>query len=239
MSPFVFTTDDYEQVVTSGTYRYTLPDYVYKVRSVKGRDTSSTGDWTDLSYWEQVRGVTNNYFYIRRSYGDWTLILKYDRNMPEVIGNLILGGDMTNSAAEMTLAAASDSTAVRLESFGYLKVGNEIVSHTGVYDTSTHKLTVLTRGQRGTTAVVHTSGDEVSPMIEVPSSRIYPWLIDYSMGKLHRMRLTGVASADLAGDVTAMREYDAAAERNLRRIIPPKSSRIIFERPRRYWKKST
>lgn len=237
MSPFVYVVDSYALTVESGTYRYTLPDYVTKVTHIKGRETSSTGDWTDLNYWEQIKDISNNYLYIRRSYGDWALILRYERGIPSVPGNMTMGStELSASATSVILTAGSDSAASRLDVYGYLKIDSELISHAGAYTASTHTLAGLTRGQHDTVAAIHVVGSTVSPVIEVPKPGVYTWLTDYALGKLHRMRLTGVASADLAGDVTAMREYDAAAERNLRRIIPRQSSRVIFERPRRYWK---
>jgi hypothetical protein len=233
MSPFVHTIDNYSLAITSGTYQYTLPDYVSKVISIKGRGTSDTCDWVDLNYWEQIKDLSNNYLYIRRSYGTWTLILKYERSIPAVPGNMTMGTtELSASATSVILTAGSDSVASRLDVYGYLKIDSELISHAGAYTASTHTLAGLTRGQHDTVAAIHVVGSTVSPVIEVPKPGIYTWLADYALGKLHRMRLTGVASADLAGDVTAMREYDAAAERNLRRIIPLKHSRVIFERPR-------
>ncbi len=232
MSPFVHTIDNYSLAITSGTYQYTLPDYVSKVISIKGRGTSDTCDWVDLNYWEQLRDLSNNYLYVRRSYGTWTLILKYERAIPSVPGNMEVGTELAADATSLVMTVASDNVASRLDVYGYLKIGSEIISHSGAYTASTHTLAGLGRGKHDTVAAVQAAGSTVSPIIEVPNPGIYAWLTDYALGKLHRMRLTGVASADLAGDVTAMREYDATAERNLRRIIPLKHSRVIFERPR-------
>lgn len=82
------------------------------------------------------------------------------KNKPVVDVESQLNGDITNSQNTLNLTSASGGE--KFPTSGYIIVGSEIITYTGV---TGDQLTGLSRGVLGTTAAVHSNGDAVHTSI--------------------------------------------------------------------------
>ncbi len=87
---------------------------------------------------------------------------------------------------------------------GFLKIDSEVMEYTAI-DRSTDTFTV-TRAQLGTAAATHANESVISFVNNVGKQVFYNGIRDISIMYLNRMRIIDAPSADIAGNVTVMRE---------------------------------
>ena len=192
----------YDVDFTTGTYEYTLPDYIDSSnldvqfeRSIWGLDTSGdawVGVYTEASAWDVIPASDGGQtLVLYDSFGDSDariLWWGYNGNVPSTIPALETEIDSDDTSLVL------DDLVTGIGRCGYVKIDEEWIAYAGYTDDGSNTtLTNLVRGLDGTTAAAHTADSDVEWGIAVPESSLWNQLYNQVGVQLHLLPLTNAA----------------------------------------------
>jgi len=237
-----FYRDIYEDLdFVQGDVDYTLPGYIQRITRVERErrvpDISvSPGtnlDWEELRLWDQIETPGNNRLLLRKSYPAGNTRITYERDVVLPIVDLELAAAITDSQTTLTLTFNGTYNIYQIVPPAYFQINNsEIVKCTAI--TSPNTLTI-SRGALGTTAATGSAADTVTAVIIENDDRFASYVINASAAFLNMLLLQDAnRGSDVAGNLTAMREFNDLAQRALRKkSTRPRPRPILYERARR------
>lgn len=227
----------------TGTVEYTLPDYIHRVVRVRRErrvpniqvDADTTLDWEEITSWRHVRSeIGNNKLFLLKPQPDGNTEITYERDVPiPFVESELSAALSTTDGTSITIALPATYQVYGLELPMYAQInGAEIVKITAI--TSAGVATIV-RAQLGTTATTASQGDSVSAIILVNDDRFNAYVVNSAAAYLNLMILQDAnRGADVAGNLTAMREFDQRANRALRsKTARQRPRRVLSERGRR------
>lgn len=242
-SNYFFTTGVYTDLdFATGTREYTLPDYVQRVTRVRRErrvpniqiDADTTLDWEELTSWRQMRGeVGNNKLYLVKPQTDGNVEVTYERDVTVPFAESALVTAIDDDDTSMTIALPSTYSVYGIELPLFVQInGNEIVKVTAI---TSEGVATITRAQLGTTAASASQGDGISAIVLVNDDRFNGYVVNSAAAYLNLLMLQeSNRGSDVAGNLTAMREFDQRADKALRRkATRSQPRRVQSERVRR------
>ena len=184
----------------SGTYEYTLPDYINAdTMDVQAKHTIWGLNATTEDEWGETYEDMVAWHVIPSSTGGQTLVVEhttystdgriiwwgYNGRIPTTIPTLDDGITATATTAELATVVTDIGRS------GYVKIGNEWLSYAGYSDDASNStLAAMVRGLDGTTAAIHAAAAQVEFGVAAPDGRLWGQLFNQVAAELHRMFLT-------------------------------------------------
>lgn len=220
---------------------YTLPDYVQRVTVVERERTipylsTSSGtvlDWEEMKNWRQVRTPGNNRLLLNHDHPTGNVRITYERSVDFPIVDMKLSAAITDSATTMSLTIPGTYNIWEIKVPTYFQINNnEIVKATAI--TSTTAMTI-SRAALGTTAAAGSANDVVTPVIISQDDRFSTYIINAASAYLNLLLIQDTnRGSDVAGNLTAMREFQSKADKAARkRSVRQLPRRMQTERVRR------
>src|SRR3990167_6509174 len=239
-----FSTESYDLSFTTGTFDYTLPNYIRRITRIT-RDRSTNGslifnlnnlsgtipDETLHNYRHFYNRQTNTLSFTK-DYPTCTMTIWYERDVQVPIDTRTLGAAIAaaNTVA-MTLVDANPQLA-NLALPAYFQIDNEIIKISAF---SSNTACTIARGQFSTTAVAHDNGKTLSQVLVAESDAFYDYLFAESGRLLNQMRVqSGNVNVSVAANITAARMFKEDVEDLLKEVPQQrKQRRMTFSRDRR------
>lgn len=208
-SPYIYTIPN---GWVSGTYEYTLPDYI-EAKTVQPQARVSPFDWIDgfvvegRETWADILAFDVE----PSSTGGSVLRLHYSNPRSSIVGASDEGrvlwwgapGPVPTTPPTLSAGIDADDTSMTIASkptigrVGYTKIGTEWMSYSGYTEGSTTlTLTNLSRGLNGTTAASPSTSDSVAWGISVESMALLNLLYDCTRMYLMQMYLSNPSSRE-------------------------------------------
>lgn len=232
----------------SGTYDYTLPDYVDKRTvqpqakvsgwdSIEGIITSGSETWADIQAFTVEPNETGG-FVLRLSYSNprssligassegraiwWGQQLQ----VPAVATLPILSAGISSTDTSLTL-----TTQPVIGRVGYVKINSEWVGYSGYTESgATLTLTNLVRGLNGTTAATHSTSDTVTWGVGMDTPALLNALYDGTRVYLMQMWLSNPSSRETASYEKQLVLYQTNLDRFWKGYTPSRSLRSRLSR---------
>ena len=217
-----------------------MPSYIQRVKVVRRErrqpdiqvNTGTTLDYEDLAGWKQYRMPGSNLLVFDRQWPAGNTEIFYERDVSIPLVDCTLSAAISSAVTSATLAIPGSYNIYELDFPAHFQINNaEIVQVTAITPPST---VTISRGQLGTTAAAGTAGDTVTPVLVENDDRLEMFLVNSSAAYLNMLMLQNAnRGADVAGNLTAMREFQQLAQDALRKkSIRPQPRRIQPERRR-------
>ena len=238
---FTLHKDSTNLVLAVGTLSYTLPGYMQRVRVIRRErrqpdiqiDTGTTLDYEDLSGWKQYRMPGSNLIVFDRGWPAGNTEIFYERDVAIPLVDCTLSAAISSTTAtSMTLSIPGTYSIYEIDFPSYFQINNaEIVQVTAVTAPAT---ATISRGALGTTAATASSGAAVAPVLVENDDRLGMYIVNSAAAYLNMLMLQSAnRGSDVAGNLTAMREFQMLAKDALRKkSVRPQPRRIQPERRR-------
>jgi hypothetical protein len=228
---FYYDDIDESKTITSGVgslkYSYNFPvSNIYQVELIPTADAMprNTTDWQEDSRFEGC-----DLYFLKHHQVGATIRVKYERHPIAYPDDLQLLASI--DADDTTVVASTDVS--DWPDIGYFKIDSEILAYTAI-DRATDSFTV-TRADSNTAAASHSSGATISFVNKIEKGVFYDGVKDWAIAYLNRMRIIDATSADVAGNVTIMRQIledmDNWIRRHRMRSKRPTLSKVTGARP--------